>query len=266
VVTTAIEVPQFTDEGSDPPRESEVSLDARGYCLLPAAPGSPAGRRLRQLLQLKPLPQDLQEAALAVTSELAHRRLQLEGPRALRIKSGILFIARFAPYLGLTGLALHAVRRLIDDDDVRLIRVSDWSLYRREETIRDIPAGSDLEISVEYRLGLTESQTEELSQEIGASLGEDKVASISAKLTDALKHTTTVERQRTSTEKLTIRNTGSGLMNVAVWHINHQIVIEELDDVGGPQQIGWARTSAFEYEPNGYRLSTWPRPASPSGA
>lgn len=259
MVTSAITVPAFGPDGAEPPRESDASLDARGHLLLPAAPGSDEAGRLHRLLELEHVPADLQDGAEAALESLVRSGRRPLGPVTRAVKGALVSLARL-PAFNLSTLALRAMGRAVQDDDLRLVRVSDWSFYRREEGIRDVLPDSDKEIEMSIRVGLTRSQTEELSQEVGAGLGKDKVAGVSAKLSEAFRRTVALELETTRTEKDTIKNSTPHTRKVAVWHIVHRIVVEVLAD--GPQGLRWVEVGAWEYEAPGHRLTEAPVPTA----
>jgi hypothetical protein len=158
----------------------------------------------------------------------------------------------------LTSAPLAVALLAAERESLRMLRVSDWSLYRREEAIRDILPDAEKELEVLVRIGLTESQTEDLSHELGASVGGDRISSVSAKLTQAFHQTVTLEREHTRSEKDIIRNNTSRPRKLAIWHIVHRIVVDELVDSAAPEELEWLKRKSFEYEPGGYRYSEWP--------
>jgi hypothetical protein len=254
MVTPVIKVPGFAPDGTEPPRESAASLDSRGHLLLPAAPGSAEAKGLHRLLAMTPVPEDFQEGLDAAREDIEAHGRRLLGPTSRAIRAQVVSLGRL-PALNLSSLALRAAGRAIQDDDLRLVRVSDWSFYRREEGIRDVLPESEKEIQVSIRVGLTESQTHELSRELGSTLGKDKVSSVSAKLSEAFRRTVSLELESTRTEKDTIRNSHtSRIRRVAVWHIVHRITVEVLEE--GMQGLRWVQVRVVEHESPGYRL-TW---------
>ncbi|WP_448613301.1 hypothetical protein [Modestobacter sp. URMC 112] len=143
--------------------------------------------------------------------------------------------------------------RAFRDDDVRLVKVSDWTFYRREESIRDLLPYSSKEIEISVRVGLTEAQTQQLSREIGASVGRDKVAGASARLSEAFQRTVSLELRSTRTETDTITNESPRPRRIAIWHVVHRVAVEVLGD--GEQGLRWVEASAFEHVVPGHRYS-----------